>query len=135
MQWSNGMIICCFSLKKHCDNFDSIMDSTIQMPKIYVNIELLDDTKNNILLLRLHIYALFLHIPLRLWYHQTSQSPFHIYQVQYKFINILYGTKLQPNLKCSLHVKVHDTKSTMKWYQFSGKIKACTKCTLFWGCC
>ena len=57
------------------------------------------------------------------------------YQLQYKLINILYDTKLQPNLKCSLHVKVYDTKSTMKWNQFSGKMKACTKWNLFWGCC
>ena len=57
------------------------------------------------------------------------------YQLQYKLINILYDTKLQPNLKCSLHVKVYDTKSTMKWNQFSGKMKACTKWNLFRGCC
>ena len=62
-------------------------------------------------------------------------SHYFTYQVQWKVINILYDTKFQPNLKSNLHVSVYDTKSTMKWNQFLGKMKACTKWTLFWGCC
>ncbi len=52
------MIICCFSLKKHCRNLMQEWMQLTQMPKIYVSIKLLDDTKNIILLLGLHIDAL-----------------------------------------------------------------------------
>ncbi len=58
IKWNDYLLF--FPLKKHCQNLIQQWMQVTQIPKIYyVSIKLPDDTKNNILLLGLHIDAHF----------------------------------------------------------------------------